>query len=320
MSLLSANIRPDWVLVTIFAGDSFPASASWHVTPSVTFCDVSVTRGRPRVRAGNAPSLSEVSDLIMSPLLCCDRLYFLSFCLDTNYGNKHSPALGAHKALCHVTRVSPQQFSCLNQSELMAECWRKSAIKLSYEELSSAPPGHRAWSWHPMGPGGEGGASNTAITAWCYALWSHGRGETADQRPPRDSQWSNNSISIVCRPGRAASVGGELGQRGVRDMAQIMQHSAECCSQVTHAAVTSLRTVETRETKFSFFRHFYKINLLFRCIWMKLVTHCLYFAKLSRCCWKLEHNLDEPSLTDLTQKETHQQIFCILDLMLKRVP
>ena len=53
-------------------------------------------------------------------------------------------------------------------------------------------------------------------------------------RPPRDSRWSNNSISIVCKPGdqagRAASVGGDLGQRGVRDIAQIMQHSAECCS------------------------------------------------------------------------------------------
>ena len=252
----------------------------------------------------------------MSPLLCCDRLYFLSFCLDTNYGNKHSPTLGAHKALCHVTRVSPQQFSCLNQSELMAECWRKSAIKLSYENLSSAPPGHRAWSWHPMGPGGEGAPliqpSLPGVTHSDHT--GEGRQRTTQ------GQWSNNSISIVCRPGRAASFGGELGQRGVRDITQLRLCSILQSAAVTHAAVTSLRTVETRETKFSFFRHFYKINLLFRCIWMKLVTHCLYFAKLSRCCWKLEHNLDEPSLTDLTQKETHQQIFCILYLMLKGVP
>ena len=79
-------------------------------------------------------------------------------------------------------------------------------------------------------------------------------------------QWSNNSISIVCRPGRAASFGGELGQRGVRDITQLRLCSILQSAAVTHAAVTSLRTVETRETKFSFFRHFYKINLLFRCI------------------------------------------------------
>ena len=253
----------------------------------------------------------------MSPLLCCDRLYFLSFCLDTNYGNKHSPTLGAHKALCHVTRVSPQQFSCLNQSELMAEWWRKSAIRLSYEELSSAPPGHRAWSWHPMGPGGEGGASNTAITAWCYALWSQTHGQRGEGREERDHPGGHHNIHCVQTRHTGASKASVKSQASqiLFRLCSILQSAA-----VTHAAVTSLRTVETRETKFSFFRHFYKINLLFRCIWMKLVTHCLYFAKLSRCCWKLEHNLDEPSLTDLTQKETHQQIFCILYLMLKGVP
>ena len=247
--------RPD--LATIFAGDSFPAS--WHVTPSVTFCDVSVTRVRPRVSVGHAPSLSEVSDLIMSPLLCCDRLYFLSFCLDTNYGNKHSPSPEAHKTLCHVTRVSPQQFSCLNQSEWMLESWRKSAIKLCYEELSpclapspwSPGPGHdiRAMAgsrWRPC---------NTVITdqsllPWCYALWSQTHGERGDSRERRPqttqgARCSNNSISIVCRPG----IVGASGERGVcpweRERSEWVSYpilfrlcSILQCAAVTHSVVT----------------------------------------------------------------------------------
>ena len=158
--------------------------------------------GRPRVRVGDAPSLSEVSDLIMSPLLCCDRLYFLSFCLDTNYGNKHSPSLGAHKTLCHVTRVSPQQFSCLNQSEWMSENQRKSAIKLSYEEL-----------WSPLCPGHDiramagsrwwGLPVNTVITTSHRGVTHSDHKHTASgERGERgETTQGDITISIVCRPG-----------------------------------------------------------------------------------------------------------------------
>ena len=245
--------RPD--LATIFAGDSFPAS--WHVTPSVTFCDVSVTRVQPRVSVGHAPSLSEVSDLIMSPLLCCDRLYFLSFCLDTNYGNKHSPSPEAHKTLCHVTRVSPQQFSCLNQSEWMLESWRKSAIKLCYEELSpclapspwSPGPGHdiRAMAgsrWRPC---------NTVITdqsllPWCYALWSQTHGERGDSReettdhPGGPVQQQLNIHCVQTRHsggfrGRRLSVRSE---RGVSEWVTryYSDYAAFCSAAVTQSVVT----------------------------------------------------------------------------------
>ena len=108
-------------------------------------------------------------------------------------------------------------------------------------------------------------------------------------------QWNRGGERLFVRSLRASEE-----RKVVTDIIQIMQqHSAECCSHSRCGDMTTLWTVGSRGNKNPiFFRHFYKINLLFRCIWMKLVTHCLYFAKLSRsCCWKVEHNSDEPSLT-----------------------
>ena len=196
-------------------------------------------------------------------------------------------------------------------------CWRAGEkLPLNLVMRNSPPLVTGPWSWHPAMAGSRwwGAPCNTVITdqpllPGCYALWSQTHGEGRQQRGERDhpgGRCCNNSISIVCRPGRVGASGGgvcpwERGVSELPDIIQIMQHSAVCCSHSQCSDMTTLWTVGTREIKFSFFRHFYKINLLFRCIWMKLVTHCLYFVKLSRsCCWKLEHNLDEPSLPWLT--------------------
>ena len=198
-------------------------------------------------------------------------------------------------------------------------CWRageKLPLNLVMRNSPSLLLVTGPWSWHPAMAGSRwwGAPCNTVITdqpllPWCYALWSqtHGRGETAEREgPPRGPVLQQLNIHCVQTRqtggfrgrGRRLSVRRERGVSELPDIIRIMQQSAVCCSHSQCSDMTTLRTVGTREIKFSFFRHFYKINLLFRCIWMKLVTHCLYFVKLSRsCCWKLEHNLDEPSLT-----------------------
>lgn len=145
------------------------------------------------------------------------------------------------------------------------------------------------------GPGGEACKYSHHNHGVLRTLITNTRTAERGERPPRGT-----TQYPLCADQAHRGFRGVCHKLGQSDIIQIMQHSAvlQCCSH-SRSDMTTLWTVGTRERKFSFFRHFYKINLLFRCIWMKLVTHCLYFAKLSRCL-KLEHNLAEPSLTYLT--------------------
>ena len=110
----------------------------------------------------------------------------------------------------------------------MAEWWRKSGITLSYCSLSPAPPGHQAWSSHPMAPGGEGWIQSSlpGVTLSDHKY----RGDS--RRPPRDSGVTTqyplcaDQGTSVCwwwaRPERSYIAW--------PDISQIMQHSAEGCS------------------------------------------------------------------------------------------
>ena len=147
------------------------------------------------------------------------------------------------------------------------------------------------------GPGGEGCKYSK------YSHHNHGvlrtlitNTRTAERGEGRDHP--GGQLNIHCVQTRHTEASGASVTSWASQILFRLCSILQCCSH-SRSDMTTLWTVGTRERKFSFFRHFYKINLLFRCIWMKLVTHCLYFAKLSRCL-KLEHNLAEPSLTYLT--------------------